>query len=174
MTPALTVRTAILGVMLAAAYTGQASAQEPVTSFPELPTVVKQGSRVLVQDEQGERAKGKITELSDKSLQIMTGGVRGRTVSFTPDRVARVSTIDSRLNGFLIGAAIGVVPGLLLGDGFRQWCENESGSNCWAAYPYTSGLFALAGGGIGYAIDGAIDGQTLVFRRPTLSMSLKF
>jgi len=32
----------------------------------------------------------------------------------------------------------------------------------------------VVGGGIGYAIDGAIDGETLVFRRPSLSMSVKF
>jgi hypothetical protein len=160
-------------VLLAVCATS-ALAQEPVTSFAELRTVVREGNIVFVVDEKGERTKGKIAELSEKSLQIMTGGIIGRTVSFTPERVARVSKVDSRLNGFLIGAAIGAVPGLLLGHGFRRWCENESGSTCGTAYPYTGGLFALAGGGIGYAIDGAIDGQTLVFRRPTLAVSIRF
>jgi len=84
---------------------------------------------------------------------------------------------DSRLNGFLIGFAVGAVPGIMLGMGIRQYCENESAS-CPAAVPITGILTGFAGGGIGYAIDGAIHGQTLTFGRPrpnaAIRVSFKF
>ena len=162
----------VLLIVLGCAH--NAIAQEPVASFAELPTVVTKGAVVFVLDDKGERTKGKITELSPTTLQITTGGVFSRTLSFGADRVARVSKIDSRLNGFLIGAVAGAVPGLILGHTFNQYCKNESPDYCPVAYAYAGGLLGLVGGGIGYAIDGAINGQTLVFRRPSLSMSVKF
>lgn len=155
-----------------------AFAQEPVGSFAQLPQVVKPGNIVFVQDEKGERTKGKITELSETSLQIVTGGVSGRTLTFSADRVTRVSKVDSRLNGFIIGAVAGAVPGLFLGHMFNQYCKNETPDYCPGAYAYAGGLLGITGGGIGYAIDGAIDGQRLVFRRagsaPGLRFSLRF
>ena len=157
--------------MLAVAH--PAAAQDPVTSFDALPTVVKQGTVVFVQDEKGERTKGKVTELSEKSLQLTTGGAFPRTVTFGAERVWRVSKLDSRLNGFLIGVAAGAAPGLILGHGFKQWCINESGSHCDNQYAYWGGFLGLVGGWIGYAVDGAIDGQTLVFRRGGASAALR-
>ena len=151
-----------------------ALAQGAVTSFGDLATVVETGAIVFVQDEKGERTKGKITELSPTSLQIMTGGVFSRTLTFNADRVMRVSKVDSRLNGFIIGAVAGAVPGLFLGHMFNQYCNNETPDYCPIAYAYAGGLLGLAGGGIGYAIDGAIDGQTLVFRRAGPSPGVRF
>jgi hypothetical protein len=46
--------------------------------------------------------------------------------------------------------------------------ENEASNANWA-YPVFGGLMGLAGGGIGFAIDGAIDGQTLVYARRTVA-----
>lgn len=80
---------------------------------------------------------------------------------------------DSRLNGFLIGFAAGAVPGIMLGMGIKTYCENEA-TSCPIAVPIVGGLFGLAGGGIGYAIDGAIHGQSLTFGRPRPSPSLRF
>ena len=71
---------------------------------------------------------------------------------------------DSRLNGFLIGVVAGAIPGIWLGMGISTYCENESKS-CPAMIPIMGGLFGLAGGGIGYAIDGAI-GQSVTIGRP--------
>jgi hypothetical protein len=149
-------------------------AQTTVDSFAELSRLVKQGTVVFVQDEKGERTKGKITELSDTSLQIMTGGVSGRTFRFAAERVTRVSTVDSRLNGFLIGAIAGAVPGILVGHWWNTYLENEARDPSPLSYLVFGLPLSLAGGGIGFAIDGAIDGQTLVFRRPGVSMSIKF
>ena len=142
-------------------------------SFATLPQVIDRGTNVFVEDENGQRTKGKVVQLSDATLQLMTPGVSGRRVSFAPDQVRRVMKVDSRLNGFLIGAAAGAIPGILLGMGFSTYCSNEA-TSCPAAPAIVGTLFGLAGGGIGYAIDGAIDGQRLVYsRRPRGSISLR-
>jgi len=158
----MVVRIAFLGVLLTVA--SAASAQTVVDSFARLPEVVKKGNVVMVTDEKGQQTKGKISELSPASLTILHGGFEQPSV-FPSDRVMRVSKIDSRLNGFLIGLAAGAVPGILLGMGFKSWCVNESGHNCWAAIPYTTALLGLGGGWIGFAIDGAINGQKLAFAK---------
>jgi hypothetical protein len=80
---------------------------------------------------------------------------------------------DSRLNGFLIGFIAGAVPGILFGIGVDTYCRNESSSNCVWAIPIMGGLFGLAGGGIGYAIDDAIH-QSPTFGRPRPSPGLRF
>jgi hypothetical protein len=92
----------------------------------------------------------------------------------TFDQGARQGHRDSRLNGFLIGFAVGAVPGIMLGMGINSYCNNESSSDCPAAIPIVGGLFGLAGGGIGYAIDGAIHSQSLTFGRPRPSPGVGF
>lgn len=163
-----------IGFALALTLVSAHLARAQVTdSFAALPQVIERGTNVLVEDENGQRTKGKVVELSDATLQLMTPGVSGRRVSFAPDQVRRVMKVDSRLNGFLIGAAAGVIPGVLLGMGFSTYCSNEA-TSCPAAPAIVGTLFGLAGGGIGYAIDGAIDGQTLVYsRRPRGSVGLR-
>ena len=79
---------------------------------------------------------------------------------------------DSRLNGFLIGFIAGAIPGVVLGMGISRYCENESRS-CPIAVPVTGLLFGFAGGGIGYAIDGAV-GQSRTFARPRPSPTVRF
>ncbi len=142
---------------------GTTIAQTTAESFADLSRVVKKGQVVFVESEQGERVKGNITDLSDTSLQLATG-VSGREMTFTADRVVRVSKADSRVNGFLIGAVIGVAGGIYSASMVDMLFENEASNADWT-YPVFGGLMGLAGGGIGYAIDGAIDGQKLVFAR---------
>ena len=151
-------------VVVATIVASPALAQPAVDSFSELSTVVKKGHVVFVEDETGQRVKGNITELSDSSLQLMTTGVGGREVTIAANRVTRVSRVDSRVNGFLLGAAIGVGAGIYSGSMVDMLFENEA-SNADFAYPLFGALMGLAGGGIGYAIDGAINGETLVFAR---------
>jgi hypothetical protein len=156
-------RIATLAVTVIVCFAAPCAAQA-VDSFDRLPDVVKLGIRVFVTDDKGQQTKGKISELSPASLTILHGGYNEPTV-FPSDRVIRVSKIDSRLNGFLIGLAAGAVPGILLGMGVSTYCNNESAGPCPVAIPIGAAIFGLAGGGIGYAIDGAINGQTLVFAR---------
>lgn len=153
----------LVAVAVAVMAASPAFAQEPAGSFSDLSKVVKRGQVVFVEDDAGVRVKGNISDLSDSSLEIMTGN-DGREVRFTADKVARVSKADSRVNGFLIGTAIGVAAGIYSGSFVDMLLENE-GSDGNSAYALFGGLMGLAGGGIGYAIDGAIDGQKLVYTR---------
>ena len=154
-------RMALLSVFMTVA--SVASAQDVVDSFTRLPEVVREGNVIMVTDDKGAQTKGKLSELSPSSLTLLHGGWDRQSV-FPSDRVTRVSKIDSRLNGFLIGLAAGAVPGIMLGMGFTTYCENESAS-CPGAPVYFGGLTGLLGGWIGFSIDGAIDGQKLVFAR---------
>jgi hypothetical protein len=79
---------------------------------------------------------------------------------------------DSRLNGFLIGLLAGAVPGVMLGMGVKRYCENESRS-CPIAVPVAGALFGFVGGGIGYAVDGAI-GESRTFARPRPTPNIRF
>ena len=169
-----------LGVALLASLTvvSTAAAQDPLGSFANVAASVKPGTIIYITDEKGEQRKGKITELSPASLQIITRDKYAETLTFPADSIARVTRVDSRLNGFLIGLAAGAVPGIMLGYGFTTYCENESASCPWAP-AVLGGIFGLAGGGIGYAIDGAIDGQRLVYSKmratpPGVGFSIRF
>ena len=162
----MVVRIGLLSVFLTALGAVSSFAQTVVVdSFERLPEVVKTGTVVFVTDEKGAQTKGKVTELSSASMQLLTPGMRERTVVFPSDRVVRVSRIDSRRNGFLIGAAIGAVPGIILGSLFNEYCYNEGGGHCPAMIAIVGGSTALIGGWIGYGIDGAINGQKLVFAK---------
>ena len=172
MTRVRRVLTALILSLLAVARSS--AAQAVVESFSALPEVIHKGNVVFVQDEKGERTKGKITDLSATSVRIVTGGVSGRTLTFPADRVMRVSKADSRWNGFIIGALAGAVPGMLAGHWWSEYSNNEGGGPTPIGYLIFGAPLIAAGGGIGYAIDGAIDGQTLVFRRPSVNMSFKF
>jgi hypothetical protein len=172
------VRTLNLTLFASLAFAVAASAQQPVDAFSQLPERVKPGSVVIVIDEQGQRTKGKITNLSPTSLQILTTGLRERHLSFPADRVWHVNRVDSRLNGFLIGTVVGAVPGILIGVGFMTYCTNEA-TTCPSAPAIFGTTTGLLGGWIGYGIDGLIDGQELVYSRkaaarPGIQFSLRF
>lgn len=170
-------RHVVVALFATLAWTTPAFAQEgPIGTFPNLSSTVKRGTIVFVTDDNGEQVKGTITEVSPASMQILTVDREARRVTFAADRVSRVARVDSRRNGFLIGAALGAVPGILLGMGVSTYCENESTSCPWAPV-ILGGLFGAAGGGIGYAIDGAIDGQKVVYSRmpnPGVAIRVRF
>lgn len=173
--PQQTVRTGTLAFTLVIAYAASSFAQAPVESFAQLPEVLEVGTMVYVQEETGVRTKGKIRDLSPASLTLFTVDGHRQERSFPADRVARISRVDSRLNGFLIGLTAGAAPGAMLGHGFTTYCENES-VHCPAAPAIFGATFGLIGGWIGFNIDGAINGQTLVFRRagPTEAAKVHF
>lgn len=162
--PSEAVRVAVIALVLTIVYARPGVAQPTVDSFDQLSQVLRPGIVVVVQDEKGQRTKGTITALSGSGLELRTGGVVEQTMAFPADRVTRVSQVDSRLNGAVIGAIAGAVPGVIGGIMFNRYCYNETGA-CPGVIPVAGGLAALVGGGIGYAIDNAIDGQTVVFAR---------
>jgi hypothetical protein len=79
---------------------------------------------------------------------------------------------DSRLNGFLIGLIAGAIPGVVFGMGVSRYCENEARS-CPIAIPVMGAVFGFAGGGIGYAIDGAV-GESRTLARPRPAPGVRF
>jgi hypothetical protein len=113
----------------------------------------------------------KLAPLSAASLELLTEDPEGPGATFVQGsgQVRR----DSRLNGFLIGFAAGAIPGIWLGMGINTYCHNESAGPCTAMIPIAGGLFGLAGGGIGYAIDGAI-GQSMTVGRPRPNSGVRF
>ena len=141
------------------------SAAQAVDTFAQLPHVLGAGSTVYVYDDAGERTKGKITGITGSSISVVTRDRRKRQVSFDAEKVTRVTRVDSRLNGFVIGATAAAVPGVMLGWGISQYCGNEMSSDCPAAMPIIGGIFGLIGGWIGFEIDDAINGQKLIFAR---------
>ena len=172
--PAMSFRTAWFALLLVVAFAGRGLAQEPATQFADLSKYVKVGSKVFVTDEKGERTRGQISELTSSTVHVRTGGFRDRTVTFAADRVERVSKIDSKKNGFLIGLIAGAVPGVLASAAWSSWSNNEGGGHTPLAYLYIGVPVSLLGGWIGFGIDGLIDGQTLIYRRPAATMSVKF
>ena len=170
--PQPAVRAGILAFTLVICCAASGFAQAPVESFAQLPEVLEQGTIVYVQDEQGRRTKGRIRELSPASLTLSTVDGYSEKRSFAADRVARISRVDSRLNGFLIGLAAGAVPGIMVGYGFKTYCSNEA-AHCPAAPAIFGATCGLIGGWIGFEIDDAINGQRLVFRRAGPSSAAK-
>jgi hypothetical protein len=147
-------------------------AQTVVDSFAQLGEVVRPGTMIIIEDDTGERTKGKLQELSESGLTI-TSGTFARVRSLPAERVARVARVDSRLNGFLIGFGAGAVPGVILGSMINQYCYNESPEHCPGAILFLGGLFGGIGGLIGWGIDGLVDGETLVFARRATSSTTR-
>ena len=168
------VRTALFALLLVVASAGRTFAQDPVAEFADLSTYLKTGTKVFVTDDKGARIKGRISGLTNSTIEVRTGGFKDRTVSFRADQVARVSRIDSRKNGFLIGLIAGAVPGVLASAAWSSWSYNESGGHQPLAYLYIGVPVSLLGGWIGSGIDGLIDGQTLIYRRRGVAISVKF
>jgi hypothetical protein len=93
----------------------------------------------------------KLNVLSPVSKALLTGEAPPAHAGFGQGRAEP----DSRWNGFVIGFLVGAVPGVILGTLVARYCENES-VNCNIAVPFYGGISGLIGGGIGFAIDGAI------------------
>jgi hypothetical protein len=144
-----------------------AAAQTPVESFAQLQPALTLGQTVIVEDSSGSRIKGALTGLTATSMTVTPKSKQPRT--FGAGGVSRVTRFDSRLNGFLIGAAAGAVPGLMLGYGWSEYCNNEAGGHCPVAYAIFGGLCSAVGGWIGWSLDGAINHDRFV-----VSVSRKF
>ena len=140
--------------------TGSAVGQTPVDSLAQLQPVLTMGRLVIVEESEGSRVSGALTGLTATSITVTPKLSPPRVVA--AERVSRVTRVDSRLNGFLIGAAAGAVPGLLLGHGWSAYCNNEGGGPCPISYAIFGGLSGVVGGWIGWSIDGAINRDRFV------------
>lgn len=166
----VTVRVALVTVLLTSAFAGSAAAQTQVNSFTQLPEVLKVGNVIYVEDDAGRRTKGRLLDLSGSSLTLESGRQHR---AFSADSLIRVSRVDSKRNGFWTGFATGAVPGVLLGLAARGYCYNESpGGGCPSVIStifWVGGTSGSIGGWIGATIDGLIDGETLIFAKSQAS-----
>ena len=137
------------------------SAQTVVTSFTELPTVVKTGDTVDVTDAKGRTVRGTIGELSRSSLEL-TARKRATdgTDPFVPIgrfsqsdvRQIRLERRDSPLNGTLIGLAIGL--GIAAFPAAAIFCNPnyEDGATAGMCASFL-GILGGIGAGAGLAVD---------------------
>jgi hypothetical protein len=141
--------------------TTTASAQTVVTSFSDLPTVVKSGDTVDVTDAKGRTLRGTIGELSRTSLELTarkraSDGTEpfqsiGR-FSATDVRQIRLERRDSVLNGTLIGLAVGL--GIAAIPAAALFCNPnyEDGATASMCASFLSILGGI-GAGTGLAVD---------------------
>jgi hypothetical protein len=140
----LTTAFAVLGLAIAAAPAGAQTADPP-------PAPLKGTPRVIVTDRMGQEARGRLIKWTGASIVIRTnGGER----TYAPGEALRVDLrSDSLKNGFLIGAAVGSLGGLI--------------SDCPNAHESCTGervAFTIVGmavwGAIGAGIDALIPGRS--------------
>jgi hypothetical protein len=134
-----------------------AAAQTAASTFGELATKVKLGKTVQVTDEAGRKVKGKITDLSLSSLDVL---VDGKKETFAESRVREISeqrryTGAGAATGGAAGAIVGVLFGIAVGP--RCSCTVQ-------AVAVGVGLFGGAGAGAGAAIGAARTYQSVVYR----------
>ena len=119
----------------------------------ELAVYVKPGQLVSLTAANGEKATGRVESLTESAMALVVEGGHRQTIPSAS--LKRVVIKDSVKEGALIGLIAGALPGVLVGIGWKTYCENESAS-CPTAPLIFGGIFAAAGAGIGAGIDGLI------------------
>ena len=112
---------------------------------------LKGAPRVIVTDRTGQEKIGRLISWTDASIVIRSNGAERTYLSGDAVRVDLRS--DSLLNGFLIGAAIGILPA------FIADCSCGGGGRAGLAL-----VGRAAYGGIGASIDALIPGRTPLWR----------
>ena len=151
---ALTV-TALLSLLPATAL-----AQTPQVTLPDLEI----GQRVWVSNSQGLELRGELIRISPDMVEIATAAGPRRIA--TAD-VWTIMKKDSNRNGFLIGAGVGLVSGLM-GAALEGGAATGSHGGSAAGFVLIGVAFY---GGVGAWIDSAIEGRELIYRRAEASTS---
>jgi hypothetical protein len=141
----------------------QDSGQQPApASLAAVGQRVPSGAIVVVSEQSGNVVKGALASASDDALELEVHGGRRRVVAHAIERV-QWQQADSLLNGILIGAVIGAIPGIywLIAD------PNECGGLC-------SEEYALIAGGalLGALVDRTIQRLVTVYSAGPASRSL--
>lgn len=152
------------------------SAQTVVTSFGELPAVVKTGDTVDVTDAKGRTIRGRIGELSRTSLEL-TARKRESDGSdpfvpvgrfSEPDiRQIRLERRDSVLNGTLIGLAIGLGIAAFPAAGIFCNPNYEDGATPAMCASFL-GILGGIGAGAGVLVDAARVERRMVYYRASV------
>ena len=152
--------TRILVLAMALAVPSRALAQIPRVTLPDMEI----GQRIWVSNSQGMEVRGELIKLSPDTLEIATA--TGPRQIATAD-VWTIMEKDSNRNGFLIGAGVGAVSGLMT-------AAVEGGNATGSQGGSAAGFIAIGVafyGGVGAWIDSAIEGRELIYRRAESSTS---
>ena len=127
--------------------------------FAELEGKLKPGKTVYVTDGAGRKVKGKMTDLSASSLEVL---IDGNNETYAEDRVRQLAerrryTGEFAATGLAVGAGLGAVFGLIVGP--RCSCTGQ-------ALVIGLGLFGGAGAGAGAAIGAASTYERVIYRSP--------
>lgn len=146
-------RILLIACAVTAAAVRMASAQEPVATASWAPEI---GGEVRVTRHNGVKTTGQFRSLDADTVRLL---VEDQEVVMARDTVARIERRgDSVLNGFIIGAVIGI-PFAALGTG-----EVEGTANRAFAFIGGVGLYGLIGAGI----DATHKGWTTVYKAGTV------
>lgn len=142
-----------IGVCLIAATLRAGTASAQVASPPRFTTEVPIGDVVHVTDTAGMTVKGKLSAITPDVLKVQVGSAV-RDIAMANVRQVQWRRRDSVLNGLVIGAAIGAIPGIywLIAD------PNE----CTGLCPEDYASIAV-GAGVGALIDRAIGRTVTVY-----------
>jgi hypothetical protein len=144
------------------------------TAFEELPSIIEPGCEVIVFDETGRKTRGRVTAISRDSVVVR---YRRRLFSASEERalsseiVSRIDIVDSTWNGALIGAAVAPV----LVYGIHRWEDAavpDSNSMKGLGTIVFGGISATLAVGIGFWIDGSMNGAIYERRRGTPGVTL--
>ena len=121
---------------LIAGFPSVAGAQTVTGSFADLAGKLKPGKTVYVTDGAGRKVKGKMTDLSVSSLQVLIDGNEETFVEGGVRQIAerRRYTGDFAATGFAAGALLGVVFGAVVGPPCS--CTGNRTPTCRSANPY--------------------------------------
>ena len=131
----------------------QAASQGATASLADMAARVPVGEVVFVTDGRGATAKGRLAAVTADAVQLYVGADL-RTVTASDIGRIQWQKPDSLLNGLLIGAAVGAIPGIywLIAD------PNECTGMCPEDY-----LSIAAGAAIGGLIDRALKKRVTVY-----------
>jgi len=157
----------VISTLFALQVAGSAPVQTPVAAAPlikaeGLPTV-------YLTDLRGAEYRGQLVRVDPAEVVLL--GEKGERIFKRSDIVQIEKRGDSLKNGAIIGAAIGLLGGvgaLAVSDcpGYQQ---NSCGGARAAYFLTAMGVYTL----IGTGIDAAIQGRTVIYRAPRVTLTLR-
>ena len=137
-----------------ASWAATARAQDPATSFAELPTRLGVGDTILVTNDAGETIKGKVERVVETMLVLRS---RQQTLQLTAADVRRIERPRVSIGkSALVGATVAFAVGAVLAS--TDDCSRSSFGGCFRnpkGVIVLGGTFGLVGLGVG-AVAGAV------------------
>ena len=156
----------VISTLFALQVAGSAPAQTPVAAEPVMK--IEGLPTVYLTDLRGIEYRGQLLRMDP--AEVVLSGEKGERIFKRSDIVQIEKRGDSLKNGTLIGAAIGLLAGV--GALSAADCPGDQQDSCTgarAAFFVTAvGIYTL----IGTGIDAAIQGRTIIYRAPRVTVRL--